>query len=77
MNAMHATISADGTLIAYDAWCAANATEGDSLSECVRAALRTDTATGKALFVGKLRCFLVGHPTKVRAKSTAWQCCFP
>lgn len=41
-----------GALIAYDIRCAYNDTDGDSLSEVVRAALRTDTKVGRALFVG-------------------------
>lgn len=40
-----------GALIAFDIWAAYNAVDGDSLSEVTRAALRTDTAEGRALFV--------------------------
>lgn len=40
------------TLGLFDYWCAKNTTVGDSLSECIRAELRTDTPTGRALFLG-------------------------
>lgn len=43
--------SAIGALVAYDVWCTTNDIEGDSLSECIRATLRTDTREGQALFV--------------------------
>lgn len=51
-----------GGLIALDIWCDRNAVTGDSLSECVRAALRTHTPAGKA-------AFLIGW-----ASLTAWFC---
>lgn len=38
-------------LVALDYWCAVNGTEGDSLSECTRAALRTHTRAGQVAFV--------------------------
>ena len=41
-----------GTLVAYDVHCAYNDTEGDSLSECLRVALRTDTNAGRAVLIG-------------------------
>lgn len=42
-----------GGLIALDVWCDRNTTVGDSLSECLRTTLRTDTPAGKAfVFVG-------------------------
>lgn len=53
-----------GVLAAYDAWCAYNAVEGDSLSEVTRAVLRTDTARGRALFVvgwTALTAWLIPH----------------
>lgn len=62
-----------GTLAAFDYWCATNAVEGDSLSECTRALLRTDTLAGGLVFVGAwagLTAWFVPHilrPTIVRA----------
>lgn len=43
--------TAIGALAAYDVWCTTNDIEGDSLSECIRTTLRTDTPQGQALFV--------------------------
>lgn len=40
-----------GGLAAFDYWCAKNRVEGDSLSECTRAALRTHTRAGQVVFV--------------------------
>jgi hypothetical protein len=48
----------------FDLWLAKNATDGDSLSECCRAALRTDTQVGRAVFVGAwaaLSSWLIPH----------------
>ncbi|MGZ4518936.1 MAG: hypothetical protein ACXVXP_00015 [Mycobacteriaceae bacterium] len=41
-----------GSLTALDIWCDRNATTGDSLSECLRAAFRAHTPAGRALIVG-------------------------
>jgi hypothetical protein len=40
-----------GSLTALDIYCAYNATEGDSLSECVREWFHTDTPQGRAAVV--------------------------
>lgn len=64
-----------GALIVFDVWAAYNAIEGDSLSEVTRAALRTDTPEGKALFVlgwAALSAWLVPHICRaVRVESEA------
>ena len=40
-----------GSLTILDIWCDRNNVVGDSLSECVRATLRTDTPEGRAALV--------------------------
>lgn len=53
-----------GALGLLDYWCAKNATDGDSLSECTRAALRTHTRAGQVVFVAAwaaLTAWLVPH----------------
>lgn len=53
-----------GALGIFDYWCAKNAIDGDSLSECARSTLRTDTAAGRAAFVGgwaALSYWLIPH----------------
>jgi hypothetical protein len=53
-----------GALVAFDVWAAYNDIEGDSLSEVTRAALRTDTPEGRALFVlgwASLSAWFVPH----------------
>ena len=40
-----------GGPIAFDVWAARNDITGDSLSECVRAGLHTETPAGKVAFV--------------------------
>lgn len=53
-----------GALGLFDLWCAKNATVGDSLSECTRAALRTHTRAGQVAFIGgwaALTAWLVPH----------------
>lgn len=57
-------VSALGGLAVLDIWCARNATTGDSLSEVTRAALRTHTPAGRAVFIGAwaaLTVWLVPH----------------
>lgn len=36
-----------GALSVFDLWCARNATQGDSLSECARLVYRTHTRAGR------------------------------
>lgn len=57
-----------GALGLFDFWCARNATVGDSLSECTRAALRTHTWPGRVAFVlawGGLTAWIVPHILRV------------
>ena len=52
------------SLAVFDYWAAKNATTGDSLSECARAAFRTHTTPGRIGFVlawGGLTAWLVPH----------------
>lgn len=61
-------VGALGGLALFDLWCARNATDGDSLSECTRAALRTHTPAGRAAFVGcwaALTAWLIPHICRV------------
>ena len=56
--------AAIGALSVIDYWCDRNAVEGDTLSEVTRAALRTDTRQGQALFTlgwAALTAWLVPH----------------
>lgn len=57
-----------GLAATYDYWCAKNATEGDSLSEVARAALRTHHPVGRAVFIGAwtaLSVWLIPHICRV------------
>lgn len=57
-------LGALGSLGLFDYWCAKNATDGDSLSECTRDVLRTHTRVGQVAFVtswAALSAWLIPH----------------
>lgn len=61
-------VASIGSLAAFDYWASKNAVTGDSLSECTRALLRTNTRPGRVAFVlawGALTAWLVPHILRV------------
>lgn len=63
-----------GALGIFDYWCAKNTTVGDSLSECTRTILRTDTRRGALIFIGgwaALTAWLIPHICRRTHRPTA------